>query len=275
MRRWTTALAALAMTLTALPAGAADAPRALWAWNGPSDQLLTFSVGEGIDRLFLNAPPGFSSDPSYANFLADAHAHGIEVYALAGDPSWAERTRRSDPFVDWVREVVGHGGFDGLAPDVEPYLHRDWNHARKRAKLIDSYLAALARAGTEAGSLPLVPAVPFWFDHADYSVDGVPLVDEVAARVDGIAVMAYRDFAVGPNGILEHAAYEVALGEATDTEVMIGVETAPSSEYDHVTFHEEGRAAMEHELSLVSGEFSSRIWGFAVHHYGSFSEMAP
>src|SRR5665811_2008911 len=181
----------------------------MWVWAGPSIEVLQFSLDHGIDRLFLSAPPGFSSDDGYRTFLDSAKIAGIEVFALAGDPSWAQQSRRSTPFGDWVDEVVGFGGFDGLAPDVEPYLHPDWSHHKKRDKLIRSYLSALDDASSRSGALPVIPAVPFWFDDPSLAVGRVPLIDEVMARVDGVAVMAYRDTAAGPNGIIALAEYEV------------------------------------------------------------------
>lgn len=273
MRRWTVALAALVMLAAGMPAQATDHQRAMWAWEGPSAEVLQFSLDHGIDRLFLSAPPGFSSDDGYRAFLENAASAGIEVFALAGDPSWAQQSRRSAPFADWVDEVVDFGGFDGLAPDVEPYLHPDWNHAKKRAKLVRSYLSALDDASLRSGSLPVIPAVPFWFDDPSLAVGDARLIDEVMTRVDGVAVMAYRDTAVGPNGIIALSQYEVSLGASMGKEVIIGVETAVSGEYEYVTFFEEGNAAMETELSLVSAEFGGAIWGIAIHHYRSYLDL--
>lgn len=271
MRRWTTAFVALLVMTSALPAHAADPPRAMWVWDEPSQEVLAFSIDRGIDRLFLHAPPGFSSDPAYQGFLDDAHSLGLEVFALAGDPSWAKRSR---PFRNWVDEVVSHGGFDGLAPDVEPYALSDWNNKRKRSRLISTYLNALDQARQRAGGLPLMPAVPFWWDDADLAVGGSLLIDEVMVRVDGVAVMAYRDTADGPNGIITLAGYEVGLGTSSGKQVVIGVETAPNF-YDHVTFYEEGAATMETELAKVSAAWSgeSGYWGNAIHHYDSYLNL--
>lgn len=273
MRRWTVALTALVMLAAGLPAQATDHQRAMWVWEGPSAEVLQFSLDHGIDRLFLSAPPGFSSDDGYRAFLEGAAHSGVEVFALAGDPSWAQQSRRSTPFADWVEEVVDFGGFDGLAPDVEPYLHPDWNHHKKRDKLVRSYLSSLADASSRSGALPVIPAVPFWFDDPGLAVDSTPLIDDVMALVDGIAVMAYRDTATGPNGIIALSEYEVSLGASIGKEVIIGVETAASGEYPYVTFFEEGNAAMETELSLVSAEFGGAIWGIAIHHYRSYLDL--
>lgn len=273
MRRAGTAVVAATMMWSALPVAATDTPRAMWVWDQPSQAIVDFSTDRGIDRIFLHVSPGFSSDEAVDSFLTSAHTEGIEVYALAGDPSWA---RRSKPFLNWVDEVVSHGGFDGLAPDIEPYALSDWNNQRRRSRLISSYLDALQGAHTRAGGLPLIPAVPFWWDEPELAIKGSLLIDEVIRRVDGVAVMAYRDTAEGPNGIITLAGYEVAAGTAAGKSVTIGVETAPNS-LDHVTFYEEGDAAMEAVLADVAAEWiaSAGYWGNAIHHYGSYVGLRP
>ena len=259
--------------MTALPVSATDTPRAMWVWHEPTQAIVDFSVERGIDRIFLHVAPGTSSDPDLAAFLSSAHSVGIEVFALAGDPSWAKRSR---PFLSWVDEIVAHGGFDGLAPDIEPYALSDWNDAKRRSRLLTRYLDGLEDAHNRAGGLPLIPAVPFWWDEPEFAVKGSLLIDEVIARVDGIAVMAYRDTADGPNGIITLAGYEVAAGSVAGKSVTIGVETAANS-LDHVTFYEEGNAEMEAVLAQVASEWSSSsgFWGNAIHHYGSYLELGP
>ncbi len=273
MRRAAISFVAATLMLTALPASATETPRAMWVWDEPSQEIVDFSAERGIDRIFLHVGPGFSSNPAVDSFLISAQSQGIQVYALAGDPSWAKRSR---PFLNWVDEVVSHGGFDGLAPDIEPYALSDWNNWKRRSRLIARYLGALEDAHARAGSLPLIPAVPFWWDEPEFAVKGSLLIDEVLNRVDGIAVMAYRDTAQGPNGIIRLAEYEVAAGSAAGKSVTIGVETAPNR-YDHVTFHEEGSAVMESVLVELVAEWgtSSGYWGNAIHHYGSYVGLKP
>lgn len=272
MKRWTIAAVMFALMASGLQAGAADTNRAMWVWDYPSTAIVDFSTEHGVDRLYLSAPPGFSSDPIYDAFLNLAHEAGIEVFALAGEPQWAKRSR---PFIKWVDEVVTHGGFDGLAPDVEPYALSDWNNKKRRDRLISSYLRALEDVRDHSGGLPVIPAVPFWWDDPEFSFKDNLLIDEVIQRVDGIAVMAYRDTADGPNGIIVLAQHEVTATAAAGKSVTIGVETAPNSTYEHVTFFEEGNAVMEAQLAEVATEWSSipSYWGNAIHHYASYADL--
>ncbi len=270
MRRWTFAFVIAALLAASIPASAADLNRAMWVWDPPSPAVLSLSIEKGIDRVFLHAAPGFSSDPAFDSFVNDAHSAGIEVFALAGTPSWA--TKHSGHFLAWVDEVVAFGEFDGLAPDIEPYALPEWKNKKRRARAISSYLDALEAASSRSGALPIIPAVPFWWDDPDLAVRGSLLIDEVMSRVDGVAVMGYRDTADGVNGIIALAGYEVSLGTATGKDVIIGVETAPDPTYEHITFFEEGEAAMEAELARTDSYWAGAAghWGSAIHHYGSY-----
>ncbi len=128
----------------------------------------------------------------------------------------------------------------------------------------------------DAGGLPVWAAIPFWFDHDTYRLDGRSLLEQVIERVDGIVVMAYRDHAVGSDGILRHTVGELVAGAAAKRPVMIGVQTA-ADELDKLTFCEEGAAAMERELDALR-EALSGIPGFggtAVHHFDSYRRLRP
>jgi hypothetical protein len=261
------ALAALLVVGGALPATAAG-ERAMWVWDGPVDGVIDFAAAKAVTDLYLHAPPGFSTDARYQVFLTDAHAAGLQVHAMAGDSAWA---KQSGPWTAWVDEVVTHGGFDGVVFDVEPYLHADWN-TKKQNRLIRSYLAGLDEAAQRAGNLPVLAAVPFWFD--EIRVKRTTLVESVLATTDGIVVMAYRDHAEGVDGIIDLSATEAALAASMGRQFVIGVETGAVSP-GKVTFAEEGEQFMENELDLVEAEFATNpaFAGFAIHHYASYRTL--
>ncbi len=260
-------LAALLMVGGALPAAAAS-ERAMWVWDGPVDGVIEFAGSRAVTDLYLHAPPGFSTDARYPAFLAEAHAAGLQVHAMAGDSAWA---KQSGTWTGWVGEVVAHGGFDGLVFDVEPYLHADWN-TKKQNRLIRSFLAGLGSAVGQAGDLPVLAAVPFWFD--EIRVKRTTLVNRVLAVTDGIVVMAYRDHAAGVDGIIDLSSTEAALAASMGRQFVIGVETGAVGN-NKVTFAEEGGGFMESQLGLVEAEFGANpgFAGFSIHHYGSYSTL--
>lgn len=263
----------MATFVALLPVASAGTQRAMWVWSAPTTDILSFASSQSVTDVYLHTPPGFSSDPAFAAFVIDAQSYGVSVHAMAGDPSWAKRPAR---LVSWVDEVVAAGGYAGIVADVEPYLLSEWSNPKRRARLLNKYLKGLDQARAAAGATPFVAAVPFWWDLPAYSVSHVSLVEDVLARTDGIAIMAYRDFALGTDGIVEHAATEVSIATRLGKTAVVGVETGAAS-LDKITFAEEGSAAMEAELALVGQEFaaSSGFSGVAVHHYGSWVTLAP
>ncbi|MDH3306960.1 MAG: hypothetical protein OEO77_05530 [Acidimicrobiia bacterium] len=248
-------------------AGAATG-RSLWVWDAPSPDILAFAGTHQVSDLYLHAPPGFSTDPAFGAFVADAQASGLRVHAMAGDPGWATN---GDAWAAWAAEASSTGWFDGVVFDVEPYGLPDWS-TKRQGRLIRSYLAGLDGAVQASGDLPVLAAIPFWFD--EIKVKRSTLLNEVIGRVDGVVVMAYRDSAHGSDGIITHASAEVAAAEAAGKIVVIGVETADTG-LDKVSFYEEGEAIMEGELGFVEQAFagSSAYRGIAIHHYGSYRDL--
>lgn len=159
--------------------------------------------------------------------------------------------------------------------DVEPHLHPDWG-TRRQSRLLRSYLKGLESATARAGSIPVLTAVPFWWDERDLRVRRTMLVQHVLEHSDGIIVMAYRDTAEGPDGIIQLSQTEADLAGSLGKVFVIGVETGAAG-LDKVSFAEEGAAAMETELAATVSWFAPApgFGGTSIHHYGSYSNMAP
>lgn len=249
---------------------AASGSRALWIWEGPTETVIDFAIAHGITDLYLHAPPGFSRNETYGPFIDQAHAAGIQVLATAGDPSW---TTDSGTWKDWVDEVVAFGGFDAIVFDVEPHTLPQWN-SNKRNRLIRSFVRSLTSASLRAGSLPTYTTVPFWWDDPAYQTRKQLLIEQVLTISDGVIVMAYRDHASGPDGIIELSQSEIDLAASMHKQIVISVETGQTS-LDKVSFFEEGSVAMEEELSIVESHFASipSYVGISIHHYGSYLYM--
>lgn len=121
------------------------------------------------------------------------------------------------------------------------------------------------------------PAIPFWLDGIEdvtWNGQRKRLNEHVQDIYDYVAIMDYRNFAVGRDGIIAHAMDELDYADKTGRKVVIGVETL-RTEPDKVTFFGKGRAVLERELRLAEGEFSSHrsFAGFAVHHLGSYRTL--
>ena len=251
--------------------GQEESARALWIWHKPTLSMLSFAQEKEVTTLYLHVGPGFSEDPSIDAFLTAAEMVDIEVFALAGDPAWSTQHQ---PLYRWVEEVNTHGGFAGMIVDIEPYLLAEWRDPVERATLIRKYLRGLNRARRRAGATPFLATVPFWFDDPTFEFRGKTLVEHVLRRTDGLSVMAYRDRALGVDGIVDLASFEIEAASLAGKPVTISVETN-SNPLDKVTFAEEGESAMEAELAIVQASFSPfpAFRGIAIHYIGSYQQM--
>ena len=117
--------------------------------------------------------------------------------------------------------------------------------------------------------------IPFWFDGIDQALNGEPtprpLNEYVADTADIVCIMDYRDFAEGPDGLIQHAANEVAYGPA-----WIAVETM-NVPPEKITFYEEGEAYMEGELDTLHDAYAddANYNGIVIHYFQPYKKMAP
>jgi hypothetical protein len=294
-----------------LPGGEASsappaAARAVWVWESESFELLDtearwdetfdFLARRRLDTVYLYADEYkgrniVRDEPEkYRRLIGALHRRGCKVFALLG--SWhldtpeyilpekrATAVRMFDAVLRYNAGSAAGERFDGVNIDIEPYLLDDWRE--KRALRATQYLdlaAEFMRLKRAAGDpLAVGPAMPFWFDGIeDVSWRGKRrrLSDHVQDVYDYVAIMDYRNFARGSDGMIEHARHELDYAGRTGKTVVIGVETI-ATEPRKVTFHGLGRAAMEEQLGIVESEFASRpsFGGFAVHHLGVYRDM--
>lgn len=268
-----TALLAALFLLTVAPSPGTAGPRpgrALWIWEDASPRQVRFASRHGFDRLYVQLVPG--EEEGLRRLVRTAHRRGVGAWAMGGRASWAHEPA---PMIALARKAARQSGLRGLVLDVEPHALPQWDRPAPRRRLMRSFLRGLERAVRAAGELPVIAAVPFWYDHDGYHIGGRSLLEQVLERVDGVVVMAYRDRAEGRDGIVRLAGDEVRLASRTGKQVMIGVQVSPD-EIDKLGFAEEGAEVMERELALVNAAFLAEpgFAGVAVHHYGSFRSLA-
>lgn len=280
------------------PESAAGAPRmAMWVWDArivlypeAGKRLIEFSRRKGIDILYLSAydlrPP---MDRAYRAFNRQCHRSGIEVHALAGDPRWGKSRYHHIP-LKWVRAVQALNAaaapeerFDGLHTDVEVYLlAKSWQE--RPEVLLGGYLDLTRKIGQllKAGSVPMAYGVdvPFWFDDdTAYRILWNGAVKAPSHHVldiaDTVTVMAYRNFAEGPDGTIRLVLLEMDYAERVGKQVLIGQETQRNLYPAYITFGTSSCEAMGREMEKIRSAFRDRasFGGFAVHHYESFRKL--
>lgn len=296
----------LAMLLLALTSGTALASsRAVWTWERESyamlesreaaDAAFAFLRQQKVDTFYLYADAFegrnliVSQPQRYRDFIAAAHARGFKVYALLGSAFLnTERyilpERRRDAVamlqrvLDYNAKAPGASRFDGVNLDIEPHLLDQWNDASREDLLRDfiDVSAEWMRMKRESGqTLAIGPAVPFWFDGIEVRWRGgtKPASEHLADLYDYLALMDYRDHADGRDGIIAHAAKEMAYAQKTGKRLVIGLELGPS-EPKKVTFNHRSEADLRREMAATEEayEASEAFAGFALHHYRSYRQ---
>jgi hypothetical protein len=175
-----------------------------WVWNfDPSEAAAVnaFAVANGISTLFVSVPMSartklIGGDVEILERLRSLSWSGIEIWASAGDPGWAEQPERaSQPLRSLFTIQERYGLFHGLHLDVEPHAHPSWQRGqRARMELAQGYLTLIAAVGKQASGLPIDAAI-----HPGLSFftlpEGANLLLQVIQHVFSISIMAYRNTA--------------------------------------------------------------------------------
>jgi len=300
------ALAGLAlMLLGSLTAPAGAASRAVWTWERDSYAMLEtrdeavaafdFLQAKGVDTFYLYADAWqgrnlLATQPQrYRDFITDAHRRGVKVYALLGSAYLnTERyilpeqrgaaTAMLKRVLDYNARAPQQARFDGVNLDIEPHLLDEWNDANRENLLrdfLDVSAAWMAMKKESGQTLAIGPAIPFWFDGIQVQWHGKtrPASEHIAELYDYVALMDYRDHAEGRDGIVAHAAKEMAYAEQVGKQVVIGLELTPNA-LKKVTFHHRREADLQHEMAATQAAYarSKAFAGFALHHYRGYRE---
>ncbi|HJW46587.1 MAG TPA: hypothetical protein VJ484_08855 [Lysobacter sp.] len=292
-----------------LPLGANAAPplsRAVWTWERESyamlesrkdaEQAFAFLRSKQVDTIYLYADAFRGRNlivdrpDAYRKFIAQAHRRGFKVYALLGSAylhteRYVLPQRREDAVammqrvLDYNATTSSDGRFDGVNLDIEPHLLDEWD--TQKLELLGNFLdvsAAWMELKRKSGQeLVIGPALPFWFDGIELIWRGQmrPVSEHTADIYDYLTLMDYRDHADGRDGIIAHAADEMAYGEKIGRQVVIGLELTPN-ELKKVTFNHLSEGDLAREIAATERAYrnSAAFSGFAFHHYRGYREWA-
>lgn len=250
--------------------------RALWVWNtgdileSASEQrdLVRFAGDHGFTDLFLQLTGATGrtageirlEPEKWRPFLALLNRHGFRAHALDGFNQYA-LPEWHDAVLKTVRNVIAYNRsvqpderFYGIHYDVEPYLIRGFA-GPLRGKIVSSYLELLSKmsAETRPAGIPFGVDMPFWFDTRDEMTGELPVVEfhgvskllseHVIDLADSVAVMDYRTYAFGADGLLSLAKGELEYAAKKGKRLFVGLETTRLPDEDLVEF--EGAPSLE------------------------------
>ncbi len=233
----------------------------MWVWEtGPllasakaAERLFDFCSRTGLKEIFLSVDFAGSSGgvadsitdaAAYADFLSEAHLHGLRVEALSGAPSWAAG-RRHEEALAAVRAIVNYNAgmtpdarFDGIHFDVEPYLLLGFALPDYRKQIFEQYLEMVVqcRDAARKGHLDFTCDIPWWFfpltadTRQQFTVTFGGKEETVGEHVtdllSSITIMDYRNEADGAGGLIRFGIPALAYAARLHKQVHVGLETS-------------------------------------------------
>ena len=217
--------------------------------------------------------PSKISGRDMSSYLESACTHGIDVYLLTGDPSWAleEDGETMSSEILRVQEINEMAPKDaqmkGIVMDVEPYLTDDWDNAPKQ--VMERFALGLENTYQKAQScgLEFIVCIPYFYDTEGYK-DQLETI--LAKGCDSAAVMNYYK---GKEE--EHIADETALARKYGKKLINIYELQPpkgSSIVEANTYYHEGLGAVMKNAARLNSVYKGDI-RFAIHDYNAWKEL--
>ena len=260
-----------------------------WLWDdmeGKSilemDRFLYRAKSQGIATIYISVDKAVGAQvnreydvvaaksKSYAKFIGLAAQYGIDVQALAGDPSWSlpRQDARWQAVVGFVRDfnqtqLLEYKHFTGIQFDVEPYTRNNFNREKKERTLefINFVERSIAHAEKNTRSLTLGYAIPFWYDSGVPEVEyngavkkvSEHIIDLLATHPDSyLVLMSYRDYAEGEDGTIKISKDELLYSESLEKPVSIYVgQEFTDQDLNKISYFEETKEEALEQLELV------------------------
>lgn len=212
-----------------------DIPKGMWVWGLDTvsyDTLRVFAQSHKIETvlLSLSAPVRarlLNEDDTLLSKLRDFRDGPIQLVALTGDPSWAERAGRMPRSLNELLQIQArHHLFDGLHLDIEPHALLAWREKDRRAGLLQGLIEFFDFIYKSALDLPLDAALPP--QYADVVLEGGEnALQSLTRRLSMVSLMAYRDTA---HEVVEWAAPALRVLQKTGVPWRMGVLVHPTAE---------------------------------------------
>jgi len=269
--------------------------RAMWVWRTKElfldetkrGSFFDFCKRKKISEIFSQLQLSYKNentenvvcDIEYKNeisrFIKEATSKGIKVHGLDGHPVFALRENHPKALsiiravIDFNKSSKPEERFYGMHFDNEPYLLPGFKTA-ERGKIMEEFLALNEKCArliqAKGKNLVYGADITFWFTESF----GFKLID----ICDNTAVMDYRNFAQGPDGIIAHGLDVLKYAAGKGKKIYIGVETG-KIEPAKTTFAGMSEEQFEGVLKEAENKFLrySSYKAFAIHSYESYREL--
>ena len=274
-----------------------EPPRAMWVWDvkipaskEATQRLIDFCKVRHVNRVYLAAYSfNEQNTANYRSFNRMAHASGIFVHALGGDPRWGLERYHQQP-LRWMEDILSYNRssnlnerFDGVENDTEVYtLGKPWE--QNKTTVLREYLELnrkiMALREIEEADITYGCDIPFWYDDdpsliVNWNGTTKPPSFHILDTVDTVTVMDYRNFTEGPNGSIALAKNEIKYADSVRKKVYIGQETKEGLYPEYITFAGMTGQEMEREIRKLVEAYAGdpAFAGIAIHHYLSYRRL--
>lgn len=246
--------------------------RYTWMWNAADivsqqNSILSFCRRHRVNVLFLMFSNSVT-DPQYRFFIKAATSLGMYVHALNGDKRWALSSYYPaiQTFLDRIKlyndASLPEEQFTGVHFDIEPHTLTfsqgdPANWSTQRDQIVSEWMdnvnnyTAFIKQNIQ---VPVSCALQFSTDTISIADPSFTYLDQwMISKHDKTAVMAYRDFAEGTDGIQYHAQSKIDHAELQKkyNSIIVGVEVCNAGIPEKVSFYEEGREEMYKQLCTL------------------------
>lgn len=258
-------------------------PQGTFLWDEDqigSPELLPFLQEKGLRQLYLQVHRWNASHQERLRpFISGLRAAGIEVYALEGRPEW---TDEPVAILDWIAQFEAYQQsaapeerFKGLMLDIEPHLLEGWE--TDRTEIVERFVRTVSIVDQGARTASIYWVIPFWYDRVELSSStSTSLAEWMISTTDATAIMAYRNFSEGKDGILDHVHEEMIWSEQYARPIKLILETMEQP-IAKVSFHIKGQRAMQVVIDEISETYRDhpQFEGISIHYYEAWKGLKP
>jgi hypothetical protein len=243
-----------------------------WVWDGSAEVDLHFAQSHNVNQLYYYVNTAADA-AAISSFIEKANNRGIEVYALQGEPEWAEESEKALEWLSGIKQYNEQSAFPfaGVVFDIEPYLLPKWEGDSE--KISRQFLSLIKNMESREPDLSIKWTIPFWFDQVPGEKER-SLAESIFKEADEVIVMAYRRELSGQDGLLTHIEDERKWSEYYKTSLTIAIETK-KAEAEKISFYGAEKGQFDSSLKKLQRilEQDRYIEGLSIHYLDTWKEL--
>ncbi len=243
-------------------------PLGTWWWNKnlDIDEYLEFARDNNVTEIYFC---DYSFTDNFKSLLSKANNYSIKVYLLAGEKEWLNDRSNLDKLINNYIEFQNNNEYklSGIHLDIEPHQFSDFSSNRYDYlyKLIN-----LIKTNEELyTTIDFNYDIPFWLDDIiEYNNISKEAYKHIIDYANRVFIMSYRDEATK---MVDVSMNEIKYAKDNNKILFLSAETY-SLEGDQVSYLEEGKTYMNHELNKLRDLIPDNF-GIAIHNIKSWKEL--